>query len=147
MILSCTVLVIPWIWSVIAVRVIWFESPSNRAQGKTRRFHISSYFLAWVLATVKITTVQWIAADQAADTWFHIAVGHVMCPTQKEVPLINPLLKTPHWPGKGIIEGWRMDRQYQAVLPKCGSAVLESWEGETPIGLDRWLIVLDDNNY
>ena len=25
-----------------------------------------------------------------------------MCPTLEEVPLINPLLKTPHRPGKGI---------------------------------------------
>ena len=29
--------------------------------------------------------------------------GHVKCPTLGEVPFINPLVKAPHWPGRGIV--------------------------------------------
>ena len=44
------------------------------------------------------------------------------------------------------VDGW-IDSTKPCSPSVVASAVLESWEGETPIGLDRWLIVLDDNNY
>ena len=91
-------------------------SPSRAARGKTRGFDVSLIKRLYLGAELLIKSPYFLdsTVNNTTDIWLsdhlqtcleptQVEGGYVKCPTLGEGPFINPLVKAPHRPRRGIV--------------------------------------------